>query len=162
MEPLVAAADVGLRNETFYEVVATIIPLVFLAVLIEYRGTILEWRAAQGTAESSAGEDSRTDALAKQHPRLAGLLALILALFLGLAEFSALDILWRQETNTLTRALIELGLAAGAIAVFAPLFLTTVDAIGYQRVKTRRLTWVLLALVIVATVLYFLPASGVR
>jgi hypothetical protein len=121
-------AKQGFANETFYEVVATVIPLLVVVLLIEHEGP-QKWQKLKTSLRFPG------DAI------VAPLAAIVLTVTLALAEGAALDVLYRvpDEPSVLNRVLIALGLLGAAFGIWVPLAVTALLDIDEQLNRRRGL-----------------------
>ena len=143
-----------LNNADFYIAMATTLPLLFIVLLIQYRGTGESW-------------DNDLRSFLTKRKWIAPLVALFVGLWIGLGEFAALDVLRRRHVTIIDRVLVDGGLSLAALGLLVPITLRlTKDFKKEVGVKNEvavkwlaRAVYLVVGVIWLLAVLYFMPAS---
>jgi hypothetical protein len=148
--PTQSVAASQLTNANFFLAIATILPVLFIALLLQSRETPASW-------------DHLRALLGRIAPVLP-VLTLVVALWIGLAEFAALDVLRRNRTTTIDSVLVDGGISLAALGLLAPITVSLVEEFP-RALKSRlivRVIYLVVGLIWLIAILYFTPRSPLR
>jgi hypothetical protein len=142
-----------LKNAGYYEAMAQALPVLFIVLLVEYRGTRASWEPLR---QSLPGGETLTP-----------LLALAVGLLIGLGEFASLHVLAEQKETTFDSILISGAISLAALGLLVPITISLANEVPGRgatwpqrrasRRRTARIIYLAVGAIWLAAIAYFLP-----
>jgi hypothetical protein len=137
------AHNATLTNANYYLAIATVLPLLFIAWIL--------------SPDTPASWDRLREGLAA-YTRVLLVVTIVITLWIGLAEFAALDVLRNNRATTIDSVLVDGGISLAALGLLVPVMAWCVKELHGSKGVTIGI-WIVVTAIWAVADAYFIPAS---